>query len=134
MEKYDVITAVAEAFDRAEKAETQLHYYAAFGIVEADEEEPSLFDRIAVKVGKKKIVKDSLGYWNEVRVSRDDETEVVTVEPYDKWAKRVVDAEKIPDQFSKKDFFEYFEWELKSKYEEEKQKAIEKFNREEEGE
>ena len=129
MRKYDVITAVAEAFDRAEKAEAEVR--RLFRITCEDACEVSYinrFDRIALEVGKKHIVKDSLNYWRDVRVNRDDETEVVTVEPYSKWAKRVV--KNIPDQFSKEDFFSYFEQELKDEYEKNKQEAIEEFNRE----
>lgn len=130
MKKYDVITAVAEAFDRAEKAEAEVR--RLFRITCEDACEVSYvnrFDRIALEIGKKHIVKDSLDYWKDVRVNRDDETEVVTVEPYGKWAKRVV--KNIPDKFSKEDFFSYFEQELKDEYEKNKQEAIEEFNCEE---
>lgn len=130
MKKYDVITAVMEAFERAEKAEAEVR--RLFQITCEDACEASYanrFDRITLEVGKKHIVKDSLDYWKDVRVNRDDETEVVTVEPYGKWVERVV--KRIPDQFSKEDFFSYFDQELKDEYEKNKQEAIEKFSQEE---
>lgn len=126
MEKYDVVTAVMEAFDRAEKAEAEVRRLFPLTMPITVEDNVSRLDRIALETGKKKIVEGSLSYWHEVQVSRDDETEVVSVEPYDRWAKRV--CEKIPDEFSKKDFFEYLDHEIRSRYEEEKAKAIEKFN------
>ena len=126
MEKYDVITAVAEAFDRAEKAEAEVSRLTRHIPCNAEEEGFFYLDRIALEIGKKKIVEGSLSYWYEVRVSRNDETEVVSAEPYDIWAIRVV--EKIPDEFSRKDFFEYFDQEIRSRYEKEKAKAIEEFN------
>lgn len=130
MEKYDVITAVAEAFDRAEKAEAEVRRLFSLTMPVTVEDNVSRFDRITLEIGKKKIVEGSLSYWHGVQVSRDDETEVVSVEPCDRWAKRVY--EKIPDEFSKKDFFEYFDQEIRSKYEEEKAAAIKKFNEKEE--
>lgn len=130
MKKYDVITAVVEAFDRAEKAEAEVRRLFRTTCEDACEVSyTNRLDRITLEVGKKHIVKDSLDYWKEVRANRDDETEVVTVEPYRKWAERVVN--KIPDQFSKEDFFSYFDQELKDEYEKNKQEAIEEFNREE---
>lgn len=132
MEKYDVITAVVEAFDRAEKAEAEVSRLTRSIPCNAEEEGLSRLDRIALEVGKKKIVEGSLSYWHEVKVSRDDETEVVSVEPCDRWAKQAFNIERIPDKFSKKDFFEYFDQEIRSKYEEEKAAAIKKFNEKEE--
>lgn len=128
MGKYDVITAVAEAFDRAEKAEAEVSRLTRTIPCEAEGKGLSRLDRIALEVGRKEIVKASLSYWHEVRVSRDDETEVVSVEPCDRWARRVV--EKIPDEFGRKDFFEYFDLEFRSRYEEERAAAIERFNME----
>lgn len=131
MEKYHVVTAVMEAFDRAQRAEEELaRRNREFGFVEERNAGFTSLDLTALRIGKNQIVKDSLDYWHEVKVSRDDETEVVSVEPYDRWAKRV--CEKIPDEFSKKDFFEYFDQEIRSKYEEEKAAAIKKFNEKEE--
>lgn len=131
MEKIEVIAAVMEAFDRADKAEAELtRRNQEMSCDRAEEQRFNAFDWFTLKVGAAKIVKDSLDYWYEVRVSRDDETDVVSVEPYDKWTKRVV--KKIPDEFSKKDFFAYFDKELREFYEEEKADAIEKFNNQEE--
>lgn len=129
MKKYDVITAVAEAFDRAEKAETQLYEYVALGLTETVEKEPSRLDRIALEVGKSRIFNDSLGYWETVSVARDTETGNLAIENFKDWTEHSISS--IPDEFSKKDFLEYFDWELRSKYEEEKEKAIERLNAQE---
>lgn len=130
MRKYDVITAVAEAFDRAEKAETQLREYAALGLIKTEEKELPRLDRIALKIGKKKIVKDSLDYWVSVSAVRDTETGNLVIEKFNDWVERSISS--IPNEFSKNDFMEYFDWELRIKYEEEKEKAIELLNAQEE--
>lgn len=129
MKKYDVITAVVEAFDRAEKAETLLHEYAALGLIKTEEKELPRLDRIALKIGKKKIVKDSLSYWVSVSAARDTETGNLVIDDFEDWVERAISV--IPDEFSKKDFMEYFDWELRIKYEEEKEKAIERLNAQE---
>lgn len=134
MEKIKVIAAVMEVFDRAEKAEAELtRRNQEMGCDRSDRAEETrfnFFDLLTLKVGANKIVKDSIDYWHEVRANRNDETSVVSVEPYDKWAERVVN--RIPDEFSKKDFFAYFDKELREFYEKEKDNAIAVFEQEEE--
>lgn len=131
MEKLEVVTAVIDAFDRAEKAEAELSRYKNSTTCEAPKDGLSRIGRIVLEIGKKAIFKDSTYGWNHVSVSRDGETDALKVTSFDMFVSDVI--RDIPEEMSKKDFVEYFDDMFRERYEEDKKEAIESF-KEEEGE
>lgn len=81
-------------------------------------------DTMMLTVGQKKVYEDSLYSWEKVTASKDDETGVVKVTPFDKWVKNKV--RDIPDYMSFDEFCIYFDSELHISYEREKEEAIAK--------
>lgn len=83
-------------------------------------------DELVLKHGRKVIMKESLDYWHEVHYYEDEDSDEVNIESYEKWLKRCVKRDKIPDWCSLVEFYSYFDLELREMYETECKKTIAK--------
>jgi len=126
MERNDMVMGVLEAYDRIERLEAENEKLRA-GMVKsvATSTESDPFEGInarILQVGREKLVEESLGYWKDVRVER--KNGVIVAEDFDDWSKRKV--EKVPSFMSYDQFALLCEAELRSVYESEKKKAIDR--------
>lgn len=81
-----------------------------------------------VDYAKKKLIKDCISDWyNEINVSRDEESKEIKVTNYDTWLDRKIKNSNIPNNMSidevKNIIYEY----ARKNYEEEKKESIKKF-------
>lgn len=84
----------------------------------------SEMDERVMRTGREHIVKEVLSYWCDVKYERDEDTDEVTLETYDKWLGRVVRAERLPSWCSVDAFKDYFDVELRDRYEREREKSV----------
>lgn len=131
MNKTELITEIINLADKAERYDnlmvTQVKQ-ASEACERKEESGLSEIDRIILKIGKQRVVDGALRYWKEVKVNTDEETGETTVQGYDKWLERAV--QNIPDYISRKEFMIYFDNELREVYEEELEKALDRFEEE----
>ena len=126
MNKAELITTIIDLYDRAEAYERIPKKSALTECVKCDDQpnaDLSFIDSCVLKAGKLHIVEKTLGYWRNVRVSRDEESGLLNVQTFDNWADHKL--ENVPEWISKREFIEYFHAELFDIYTEEKDKAIE---------
>lgn len=82
-------------------------------------------DEHVMAYGREELVKKAMPYWNEVKVTvNDDDGEVVGVESFEDWCSRHIRKSEIPSWCSWDDFIEYFNAELRSVYDKERESAI----------
>lgn len=84
----------------------------------------STLDERVLKYGREELVKKVLEYWHDVKYTVDEDTDAVSVEPFEKWREHAVQTRQIPSWCSRDDFDEYFNAELHAIYEEECEKAV----------
>lgn len=84
----------------------------------------SALDDHVLKYGREELVKKVLEYWHDVKYTFDEDTDAVSVEPFEKWREHTVKTSQIPSWCSRDDFYEYFNAELHAIYEEECEKAV----------
>lgn len=84
----------------------------------------STIDEQVLKYGRDELVKKVLEYWHNVKYTVDEDTDAVSVEPFEKWCDHAVKTHQIPSWCSRDDFYEYFNAELHAIYEEECEKAV----------
>ena len=124
--KYELVTEISmlcdelEAYKR-EAADAQFEKNIIAGYVH-QQKELSELDAHALNVGRKKIFKDHIYTWREVEASRNAETGAIMVTKFEKFREKVFHS--CPDWISQRDFFEYFDAEFQTLYEEQKAKAI----------
>lgn len=85
-----------------------------------------MMDDYFMKVGRKSVFDDSLGYWQSVDVAREADGSLY-VQSFEDWRKHAVI--RIPDVFSKVNFYKSFDKELRELYEEKKDEAVERFEK-----
>lgn len=79
-----------------------------------------------MKVGRKSVFDDSLGYWQSVDVAREADGSLY-VQSFEDWRKNAVT--RIPYVFSKVNFYKSFDKELRELYEDKKSEAVERFEK-----
>lgn len=79
-----------------------------------------------MKVGRKSVFDDSVGYWRSVDVAREADGSL-HVQSFEDWRKNAI--VRIPDVFSKVTFYKSFDKELRELYEEKKGEAVERFEK-----
>lgn len=79
-----------------------------------------------MKVGRKSVFDDSVSYWHSVDVAREADGSLY-VQSFEDWSKNVVN--RVPDVFSKVNFYKSFDKELRELYEDKKSKAVERFEK-----
>lgn len=126
MERNDMVMGVLEAYNRISRLEAENAKLRA-GMVESatvsTEKDPfkGINARI-LQVGREKLAADSLDYWKDVRAER--KGGVIVAESFEDWLKRRI--EKVPSFMSYEQFVLLCEAELRSVYESEKKKAIDR--------
>lgn len=79
-----------------------------------------------MKVGRKSVFDDSVSYWHSVDVAREADGSLY-VQSFEDWRKSVVN--RVPDVFSKVNFYKSFDKELRELYEEKKSEAVERLEK-----
>ena len=124
-----IIRAVLDAYDEMDNLEHENEMLKKRletfenGVPE-EVEQIGFLDTEVLKVGRKKLFEDALGYWHSVRYNEDDETGEVSLQSFDQWRKQSIKCEKVPSWISLDAFFDYFDVELRAMYEEECEKAV----------
>lgn len=126
--KYEVIESLLKTYDELDRLRTEIERLKSvnddaksINFVE-DEEDPRAYQKsLIMKYGRKKIVEESLSYWNNVSVRRDKNGQLV-VQEFSDWRNVVVN--KIPDYMSREDFFVLMDTELRETYASKKRKAM----------
>lgn len=85
-----------------------------------------MIDDYFMKVGRKSVFDDSVGYWHSVDVAREADGSLY-VQSFEDWSKDII--VRIPDVFSKVNFYKSFDKELRELYEEKKSEAVERFEK-----
>jgi len=126
MERNEMVMGVLEAYDRIERLEAENEKLKAGMVTSlAKSTESDQFEGIKARilqVGREKLAADSLDCWKDVRVER--KGGVVVAETFEDWLKRRI--EKVPSFMSYDQFALLCEAELRSVYESEKKKAIDR--------
>lgn len=129
-ERNDALRVILDAFDTIDQlsADNRMLKERIYYLESAKTPESSLelgtLDLAVIKAGREKLMKDCCQYWREsVRVNVDDETgELKGVQSFESWRKEYVS--KVPDDFSRNAFYEYFDADLRAIYDEEREKAL----------
>lgn len=85
-----------------------------------------MMDDYFMKVGRKSVFDDSFGYWQSVNVAPEDDGSLY-VQSFEDWRERAVI--RIPNVFSRVNFYKSFDKELRELYEERKDEAVERFEK-----
>ena len=129
IDRNEIIRKVLDAYDTIERLQfdnTLLrNRLEAFenGVPE-EIEQIGYLDGEVLKVGRKKLFEDALGYWHSVHYNEDEETGDVSVQSFEQWRKDSIKREKVPSWMSLDAFYDYFDPELRITYEEECEKAV----------
>lgn len=135
MKKADIILGIMETFDENERLrhenERLLSEKSLTNIQPKGEqvtgEVKTFIDEIVIQYGKKALFDEVIySYSNHVRCEYDEDTETFKVTPFTEWQRNAIETSKIPMQMSYNDFIEYFDKELKDRYEEDKKKSIDR--------
>lgn len=129
-ERNDTIRVILDAFDTIDqlRAENRLLKERVKFLESTETLDSTLelgtLDLAVIKAGREKMMKECCQYWREqVRVVVDDETgELKGVQAFESWRKEYVS--KVPDDFSRNAFYEYFDADLRAIYDEEREKAL----------
>lgn len=82
-------------------------------------------DERVMAYGREEMVKKVLSYWKDVKITVNDEDgDVIGVESLEDWCRRHIEKGKIPSWCSWDDFIDYFNAELRSTYDKERESAI----------
>ena len=120
MDKKAMVIEVMDLFDEIERLRWEnrhLRESMASGVEVAPTFELGVIDREVMRVGREKVVKESLNYWQGVQEIR-DENDNVRPETFHEWLADVVQRSKVPKWASYNDFVSYFEDDLRAIYEE----------------
>ena len=131
MNKTELITEIINLADKAERYDELITIKATQTTQpkqESGKEGLSDIDRTVLNIGKQRVVDGVIRYWKEVVVRTDEETGERIIQSYENWLKKKVD--EVPDYISRKEFLIYFDKELREVYEEELEKALDRFEEE----
>lgn len=128
--KYEVIESLLKTYDEVDRLNAEVERLkrvnADMKSIDSvdDEEDPRSYQKARImEYGRKEIVKESLSYWDSVKVSRGEEGQLV-VQEFSNWRKERVD--KVPEFLSREDFYVLMDAELRETYELRKRDAIDK--------
>ena len=129
IDRNEIIRKVLDAYDTIERLQfentslrSRLEMFE--NAVPEEIEHIGYLDEEVLKVGRKKLFEDALGYWHSVRYNEDGETGDVSVQSFEQWRKDSIKREKVPSWMSLDAFYDYFDPELRAMYEEEREKAV----------
>lgn len=86
----------------------------------------SFIDRLMIKKGKERILRDVLYSWNNVKCEYNEETNTYNFTSYNVWLDRKIQKDEMPTKISYNDFITYFRKELQEMYNKEKTEALKK--------
>ena len=121
--KMEVIGEIVSLYDRI--AELEADSPNSF-IEKPCKGDTDMIDDYFMKVGRKSVFDDSVGYWKSVDVAREADGSLY-VQSFEDWRKDVIT--RVPDVFSKVNFYKSFDKELRELYEEKKSEAVERFEK-----
>lgn len=91
------------------------------------QEKPLNFiDRLMIKKGKERMLKDVLCSWSWVKCEYNEETNTYNFTSYNVWLDRKIQKDEMPTEISYNDFITYFRKELQEMYNKEKTEALKK--------
>ncbi|WP_270324530.1 hypothetical protein [[Eubacterium] hominis] len=134
MSKIETISEIINVYDENESLKRKIE------MLESQKEvtlktggKLSDIDSKLLAYGKERLFEELIYDWNKsVKVTKDEDTGELKINPYKKWFKDVFNSSGIPINMSKKDVFDIFEPEFIKIYEEQKKIAVENFKLEEE--
>ena len=121
--KMEVIGEIVSLYDRI--AELEADSPNSF-IEKPCKGDTDMIDDYFMKVGRKSVFDDSVAYWHSVDVAREADGSLY-VQSFEDWRKDIII--RIPDVFSKVNFYKSFDKELRELYEEKKSEAVERFEK-----
>lgn len=121
--KMEVIGEIVSLYDRI--AELEADSPNSF-IEKPCKGDTDMIDDYFMKVGRKSVFDDSVGYWHSVDVAREADGSLY-VQSFEDWREDAI--VRIPDVFSKVNFYKSFDKELRELYEEKKSEAVERFEK-----
>ena len=129
IDRNEIIRKVLDAYDtikrlQFENASLRSRLEMFENAVPEEIEHIGYLDEEVLKVGRKKLFEDALGYWHSVRYNEDEETGEVSVHPFEQGREESVKREKVPSWMSLDAFYDYFDPELRAMYKEECEKAV----------
>ena len=130
LNKYSTVESVMKAFDEVERLKAEIdrlkRVNADMKSIDSvdDDEDPRAYQKARImEYGRKEIVKESLSYWDSVKVRRGEDGQLV-VEKFSDW--RMDKVDKVPEFLSREDFYVLMDAELRETYELRKRESIDK--------